>query len=303
MGRKKATMALIPNLTTRQSTFRNRKASLLKKARELSLLCGQPVYLGVSDGPDGSSPEFWPPTEAAAAAQALFHSATSQDKDVEKLEQELTTMQAQLKYLDTENLNLEAEQRLMTALPVGPYRLVEVDSSDLAARIQDILGRRMKEIQDRMDTVHKPPSVAPDVEQFSTKSADHAGLVQPTMTTSVSEDGSYMAPILHLEETMQIDYGDIAISFDPFSGDFMQQHNMQEDTHTPGSINMAASSSAWCALSSGASADQLAPVPGIPVHEDSMDELITAILYPSHDDSMDEDIAAILNPSKDPHDF
>ncbi|KAJ1696414.1 hypothetical protein LUZ63_004926 [Rhynchospora breviuscula] len=275
MGRKKATMALIPNLSMRKSTFRNRKASLLKKARELSLLCGQPVYLGVSDGPDDSSPEFWPPTEAAVAAQALFHAATSQDMDMEKLEQELTTMQAQLKHLDTENLNLEAEERLMTALPVGPYRLVEVDSSDLAARIQDILGRRMKEIQDRMDTLlaaHNP--------------------------LSVLEDGSYMAPILHLEESMQIDYGDIAISFDPFSGDFMQQHNMKEDMHTPGSINVAASSSAWSGLSSGASAD-LAPVPGIPVDEDSMDEEIAAILYPSQDDSMDEEIAAILYPSQD----
>ncbi|KAJ3696694.1 hypothetical protein LUZ61_000399 [Rhynchospora tenuis] len=263
MGRKKATMQLIPNLSIRKSTFKKRKASLIKKARELSLLCGQKVYLSVSDGPDDPSPEFWPPTETAAAAQALSHAITSRQTEFQNLQRQVTSMQARLKDLETQNLNLEAEERIMMALPVGQYRLVEVESPDLAVKIDELLGKRMKEVQDRINSLLSGPE-----------------------TLSV-------AP-----EDLRIDYGDISISFDPFSAAFMQQEqNMQEDM--PGLIDVAASSPAR--MSWGTSSD-LAPIPEIQL-EDSMDEEIAAILYPSHDDSMDEEIAAILYPFKDPDDF
>ena len=46
MGKRKFEVAkLIENKTVRDKTFNKRKKGLIKKAMELSILCGQSVYL------------------------------------------------------------------------------------------------------------------------------------------------------------------------------------------------------------------------------------------------------------------
>ena len=47
MGRKKIKIDYIADLKLRQITFCKRKRGLLKKAMELSLLCGQEVFLAI----------------------------------------------------------------------------------------------------------------------------------------------------------------------------------------------------------------------------------------------------------------
>jgi len=54
MGRKKITIAPITNQTIRKSTFEKRRVGLLKKAMELSILCGVPISVTMED-PDEKS--------------------------------------------------------------------------------------------------------------------------------------------------------------------------------------------------------------------------------------------------------
>ena len=52
MGRQKITIEKIQNERIRQVTFYKRKRGLIKKAMELSLLCGVKVFLSLSDKND-----------------------------------------------------------------------------------------------------------------------------------------------------------------------------------------------------------------------------------------------------------
>ena len=49
MGRQKANIGLIPDARLRQSTYCKRRKGLIKKAMELSLLCGAQVYVFLAD--------------------------------------------------------------------------------------------------------------------------------------------------------------------------------------------------------------------------------------------------------------
>lgn len=52
MGRQKITIEKIKDERIRQVTFYKRKKGLIKKAMELSLLCGVKVFLSISDKND-----------------------------------------------------------------------------------------------------------------------------------------------------------------------------------------------------------------------------------------------------------
>uniref|UniRef100_A0A0E0JSN7 MADS-box domain-containing protein n=1 Tax=Oryza punctata TaxID=4537 RepID=A0A0E0JSN7_ORYPU len=58
MARRRTSLALIANQRTRATTYKKRKAGLIKKAGELATLCDIPVAV-VCAGPDGGAPTVW----------------------------------------------------------------------------------------------------------------------------------------------------------------------------------------------------------------------------------------------------
>lgn len=77
MGRRKVVLEHISNDSSRASTFKKWQASIIKKAEELSKLCGIDVCVVVSAGPDDKAPVVWPPQEQAA--QIIFRLESQQE--------------------------------------------------------------------------------------------------------------------------------------------------------------------------------------------------------------------------------
>ncbi|KAF3337772.1 Agamous-like MADS-box protein AGL86 [Carex littledalei] len=119
MGRKKATMNLIGSRSVRCTTLKRRRLSLLKKASELTKLCGKPVCLVVSDGPDNSSPVVWPSQEEAAQMLSMAKSMPEGKKKKKKLVREVTEIQEQVQNQDRENLHLEAMLQIQLKEALG----------------------------------------------------------------------------------------------------------------------------------------------------------------------------------------
>lgn len=68
MSRRKTSIALIANPQTRATTYKKRKAGLIKKAGELATLCDIPVAV-VCAGPDGGAPTVWVSPEGGDAIE------------------------------------------------------------------------------------------------------------------------------------------------------------------------------------------------------------------------------------------
>ncbi|KAK4795019.1 hypothetical protein SAY86_013013 [Trapa natans] len=71
MGRKKVRLELIGKESTRKTTFRKRKAGMLKKAFELTTLCGI-KGCAIIYGPNEQEPHVWPSKEEAARVLKRF---------------------------------------------------------------------------------------------------------------------------------------------------------------------------------------------------------------------------------------
>ncbi|CAL1404125.1 unnamed protein product [Linum trigynum] len=65
MARRRLRLAWIPNEAARRATMRKRRQSLVKKVKELSVLCGVPAFC-VIYCPDEPEPTVWPPDREEA---------------------------------------------------------------------------------------------------------------------------------------------------------------------------------------------------------------------------------------------
>ncbi|CAI0452719.1 unnamed protein product [Linum tenue] len=65
MARRRLRLAWIPNEAARRATMRKRRQSLVKKVKELSVLCGVPAFIVVYC-PDEPEPTVWPPEREEA---------------------------------------------------------------------------------------------------------------------------------------------------------------------------------------------------------------------------------------------
>ncbi|KAJ1425562.1 hypothetical protein SESBI_10910 [Sesbania bispinosa] len=64
MARRKVRVAYIPNDSTRKTTYKKRKKSIIKKVSELTVLCGVQACAIISS-PFDSQMEVWPSPEEA----------------------------------------------------------------------------------------------------------------------------------------------------------------------------------------------------------------------------------------------
>ncbi|KAF3324294.1 MADS-box transcription factor 23 [Carex littledalei] len=135
MGRKPVTMQLIGGPSTRAATFKQRKSSLFKKAKELSILCGIEVCIAVSKGSDDQAPEIWPSLDVITQKVSQENGRSNGDK---KLAQEVAELQFQVQQVEEENLDLLAKIDSISKLP--PLIGTEAGKCVVPATVQDTVA-------------------------------------------------------------------------------------------------------------------------------------------------------------------
>ena len=99
MARKKFKLQWIMNDTARRTTFKKRGTGLMKKVKELSILCGVEACTIVYS-PYDPQPEVWPSPMEAVRVVGEFKSRTENDQTKKGLKQENYTRQRVAKAKD-----------------------------------------------------------------------------------------------------------------------------------------------------------------------------------------------------------
>ncbi|XP_014511132.1 agamous-like MADS-box protein AGL80 isoform X1 [Vigna radiata var. radiata] len=111
MTRQKVKLAYISDVTARKSTYKKRKKGIIKKVRELTILCGIPACAIISS-PFEAKAEIWPDPEGAKEVIQRYMDASviDESKNVNQesfLIQRISKAQEQLKKLRQENQEKE----------------------------------------------------------------------------------------------------------------------------------------------------------------------------------------------------
>ena len=163
MARKKVKLQWIINDTARRTTYKKRVKSLMKKAKELSVLCGVEAC-SVVYSPYDPLPEVWPSPVVAASVIGEFKSLPENVQTNKKLDQENYTRQRLVKSNDQlvkqqkKNRKMEMENLMNQCLTGGNMLQHELNikqCSDLIWAIDD----RLKAIRHQMEINlrHPPP--------------------------------------------------------------------------------------------------------------------------------------------------
>ena len=99
MARKKIKLQWIVNNGARKSTYKKRVASLIKKARELSILCAVDACL-IAYSQYHQQPEVWPSPAEVERVVAAFRSRPESDNSKKVINQEMFTSHRLLKAKD-----------------------------------------------------------------------------------------------------------------------------------------------------------------------------------------------------------
>ncbi|CAF1920942.1 unnamed protein product [Brassica oleracea var. botrytis] len=112
----------ITNSAARNQTFRKRKKGLLKKANELSTLCGVKVCAVINSCDNTEPPEFWPSKEGAEAVHSAFMGVLPEERckrmyDQERhLEERIHKGQDRAMRLHTDNREIELREVMFDLL-------------------------------------------------------------------------------------------------------------------------------------------------------------------------------------------
>lgn len=146
-------LELITNESVRKTTFRKRKAGLLKKASELTTLCGI-EGCAIIYGPNDPDPHVWPSKEEAERVLERFNgmSQKKQSKHMknheECLDKNLMILEEKVEEGQRQNRELELEMLLDELLEEDgdDDRLIEMMSLDDMKDLSDFLDKRVEEI-------------------------------------------------------------------------------------------------------------------------------------------------------------
>jgi hypothetical protein len=152
MTRKKVKLAFISNDSTRKASYKKRKKSIIKKVRELTILCGIPACAIISD-PFDSKTEVWPNLEEAKQVIERYQNSYMKDgrKNVNQesfLLQQITKARDQLRKQRQDNHENELNIRMSWYLQNNtvPDDITLSDLKDL----DKLIAKSMKEIDDKM---------------------------------------------------------------------------------------------------------------------------------------------------------
>ncbi|ONH95863.1 hypothetical protein PRUPE_7G092900 [Prunus persica] len=164
MTRRKVKLAWIVNDAARKATFRKRRANLLKKLRELTILCDVNGLIIVY-GPDSDEPVVWPERPVVQELLARFLSIPEFERWKKMTNQETylkdsaAKIQEQIRKIQKKNNEMEMNyimhQILKNGKPLDAFHAREL--TDLVFFMKD----KMKEIEKRIETKEMDPNVPP----------------------------------------------------------------------------------------------------------------------------------------------
>ncbi|CAJ2651425.1 PISTILLATA protein [Trifolium pratense] len=160
MGRGKFELKRIENSSNRQVTYSKRKNGILKKAKEISILCDSQVSLILS-GESGKIHEYISPSTTLIDVLDRYQRATgktlwnaeheSLSNEIDRIKKENENMEIELRYLKGENitsLNFKELMALETALENGltSVRDKKMEVYRMVKRNGEILEEQNKEL-------------------------------------------------------------------------------------------------------------------------------------------------------------
>lgn len=168
MTRKKVKLAYITNDSARKATFKKRKRGLLKKASELSTLCGIEAC-AIIYSPYDSEPEVWPSPLGVQRVLARFKEMPELEQSKKMVNQEsflrqrIAKANEQLKKLRKDNRDKEMTQLMFQSLTgKGLHNLSMTDLNDLGwlidQNLKDISMRIEKLDKEAQNQIQGPPA-------------------------------------------------------------------------------------------------------------------------------------------------
>ncbi|KAG0500929.1 hypothetical protein HPP92_001001 [Vanilla planifolia] len=121
MARKKVSLSLIANEATRRATLKKRRKGLMKKVKELSILCDVRAC-AIVYSPQEAQPEVWPSVAEATRLLTRFRSMPEMEQSKKMLNQEtflrqrVAKLHEQLRRHERENRELESAALLRECL-------------------------------------------------------------------------------------------------------------------------------------------------------------------------------------------
>lgn len=163
MGRRKVTHQFISDNSTRRVTFRKRKDGLLKKLKELTILCGLPacaiIYSEYKEGP-----ELWPNrNEVRALLNRL--SELPVEKQTKYMMNQTDLMNRMIH--DAEK-RLEKERFVRRSMEFGKLAakkdlFTDADYSEELAKAAEVVDKKLKSVRERIKAVEaRAPIVTRD---------------------------------------------------------------------------------------------------------------------------------------------
>ena len=152
MARKKVKLAFISDDSTRKKTYKRRKKGIIKKVRELTILCGIPACAIISD-PFDSETEVWPNLEEAKQVIARYQNSNMKDerKNVDQesyLLQKITKAREQLRIQKHDNH--ENELNILMIRSLQNNKLPDDVTVSGLKDLDKLIEKNMKEIDDKM---------------------------------------------------------------------------------------------------------------------------------------------------------
>ncbi|KAG7603563.1 putative transcription factor MADS-type1 family [Arabidopsis thaliana] len=158
MTRQKVKMTFIENETARKSTFKKRKKGLLKKAQELGILCGVPIF-AVVNSPYELNPEVWPSREAANQVVSQWKTMSVMDKTKKMVNQEtflqqrITKATESWKKLRKENKELEMKNIMFDCLS-GKTLVSSIEKTELRD-FGYVIEQQLKDVNRRIEILKR----------------------------------------------------------------------------------------------------------------------------------------------------
>lgn len=175
MARKKVKLQWIVNDTARKATYKKRVKGLMKKVKELSILCGVDAC-AITYSPYHQQPEVWPSPSEVERVLADFKSRPENDQTKKVLNQENFTWQRITKARDElgkqQKKNRKSEIEHLRTQCLSGKRLEGLDSRDLGDLMWAI-DDQLEAVKHRMSLV---PVAQPQVAGAGGSSSSNAGI-------------------------------------------------------------------------------------------------------------------------------